>query len=559
MSKSVSESPFGTADFWSQKDESPSYRQKGLSRIADFGLTVEQCLTIAPLNQGEIFAGHAGLDRAMSWVHVVDHRDMEDSLAHNELLLTSGIALAGDEELQHEIFEIMHRRNSAGLVVALGVYVAELPERMLQQADRLSIPLIGIPWAVNFGDITRSLLTRLVEANYHFMESSQRLNRELLDVVLRRGDLKTVCQRMERTLGCAVHIYNEALQPVAEGDAREARGEALDASKIRAALAGVLQLPSSEAARTRTILSGDRTVGIAVPINVGARHRGWLVLDSQDRSNDRIFALTGEVGATIAALIITHEDEIERIAQRQNDGRLYDVLDGKLLAHSDAVSELGLKSGEPVTVAIIDITVGDTNDALGIARNTLKKFVEVHVMAARGRSLVGLVQRPRGRQSNWPQKLADALAEGGYMPRLAHGASLTNHADIAADYTTVRDTLRLAHVLRPDETVVRTEQMTVLSLAMRNLGSATSLAQVCPSILKLQEHDRSLHGSLVAALGCLLDVDGNVSLAARKLGIHRHTMLYRMNRISEILNVELNAATRLELRLQLIAWQMSGR
>ena len=117
----------------------------------------------------------------------------------------------------------------------------------------------------------------------------------------------------------------------------------------------------------------------------------------------------------------------------------------------------------------------------------------------------------------------------------------------------------LRHFLQPDEDVVNTEHATVLLRALRNLTAGGDLETVCPSILKIREHDRSQHGSLIEALACLLEVDWNVSLAARRLRIHRHTILYRLNRISEILGTELKPSMRFELRLQLLAWRLSGR
>jgi len=79
-----------------------------------------------------------------------------------------------------------------------------------------------------------------------------------------------------------------------------------------------------------------------------------------------------------------------------------------------------------------------------------------------------------------------------------------------------------------------------------------------PAISRLQEHHRSQQGSLIETLECYLESDGSASVAARKLGIHRHTLLYRLNRIGEVLGTELTPALRFELRLQLLAWQLAG-
>jgi DNA-binding PucR family transcriptional regulator len=60
------------------------------------------------------------------------------------------------------------------------------------------------------------------------------------------------------------------------------------------------------------------------------------------------------------------------------------------------------------------------------------------------------------------------------------------------------------------------------------------------------------------SLECLLENDGNGSLAVRRLNIHRHTLLYRIERIEQLLHTEMTPTMRLELRLQLIAWHLAG-
>ena len=117
---------------------------EGVAGAGDCGITIEECLRIAPLDQAVVTAGRAGLSRRVNWVHVTDHRDVEDSLGDNELLLASRMAFVKDDALQREIFEIMDRKKSAGLVVATGDHIAELPQQMRELADIFEIPLIEI-------------------------------------------------------------------------------------------------------------------------------------------------------------------------------------------------------------------------------------------------------------------------------------------------------------------------------------------------------------------------------------------------------------------------------
>jgi hypothetical protein len=535
---------------------SPAIRRSSsdTTGISDFGITVDECLLIAPLNQATVVAGQGGLIRRMNWVHVVDHRDMEDSLGTHELLLTSGIALAADRALQREIFEIMDRKQSAGLVIAIGDYITDIPAEMRELADLFEIPLIAIPWEVNFGDITRVLLTQFVESQYRFMELSQALNQALLSIVLQKGELQAVCDCISKVVGVASAICNESFKPLTVS--RTGPNFALlDEPVLRAALSASTFNRDGRTASQILTLDG-KAAGVAAPIHIAERRRGYIVLEGGNMSPGLAGRLAEGV-ATIAALVIAHEDELLRVARRA-DGQLIALLDGTLPPSVSALGELGLKSSDPVYVVVASIETGDLPTAQELVGEVLRRRAGAHAIAIRSRTVVGLVQKPRGRTSEWSAALIDHLRDNGLQALIGVSGAIATFGEIPSRHDDVKELMRLRHYLQPDESIVYAEHATVLLRALRNLTAGADLEDICPAIIKIREHDRSLHGSLIEALACLLEVDWNVSLAARRLGIHRHTMLYRLDRMTEILGTEIKASMRFELRLQLLAWRLAG-
>ena len=70
----------------------------------------------------------------------------------------------------------------------------------------------------------------------------------------------------------------------------------------------------------------------------------------------------------------------------------------------------------------------------------------------------------------------------------------------------------------------------------------------------LHEHDATGRGDLVASLRAWLSRHGQWDAAAADLGVHRHTLRYRMRRVEEILGRSLDDAdVRMELWLALKA------
>lgn len=70
---------------------------------------------------------------------------------------------------------------------------------------------------------------------------------------------------------------------------------------------------------------------------------------------------------------------------------------------------------------------------------------------------------------------------------------------------------------------------------------------------KLEEYDMRQHADLIKTLEAFFACHGNLSQTAEMLIVHRNTLLYRMNRINQIAQIDLNRPeTRLALHLALI-------
>lgn len=528
---------------------------EGVAGAGDCGITIEECLCIAPLDQAVVTAGRAGLSRRVNWVHVTDHRDVEDSLGDNELLLASRMALVKDDALQREIFEIMDRKKSAGLVVATGDHIAELPQQMRELADIFEIPLIEIPWHVKFGDITRTLLPQFVASQYRLMELSQQLSQELLAIVLQKGDLRAMCDCIAGVVGAGAAICNESFKPLAAS--RLATGALLDEQTLRTALSATALSRAGGKAGSQVLALDGLVLGVAAPIATAGRSRGYVVIETNGMAPG-VAGRLGESAAAFAALVIAQEDDLLRVARR-TDGQLIGLLDGTLPPSVGVLTEIGLKPSDPVSLVVATFETGDLPAALETAGEFLRRRSGACALCIRGKSVVGLIQKPRERTSDWSAAFAGHMRSLGLAPLVGVAGPMANFGDIASRYEDVKELMRLRHYLQPEDDVINAEHATVLLRSLRTLTAKAHLEEICPAIVKIKEQDRSLQGSLIEALGCLCEVDWNVSLAARRLGIHRHTILYRLERIAEILGTELKGPIRFELRLQLLTWHIAGR
>jgi purine catabolism regulator len=86
-----------------------------------------------------------------------------------------------------------------------------------------------------------------------------------------------------------------------------------------------------------------------------------------------------------------------------------------------------------------------------------------------------------------------------------------------------------------------------------SLSDREKLMDFCDQTLgKLVDYDKRQNADLIKTLEAFFNCHGNLSQTAELLIVHRNTLLYRMNRINEIAEIDLNRPeTRLALHLAL--------
>ncbi|MGW0161589.1 PucR family transcriptional regulator [Mycobacterium sp. NPDC003323] len=120
-------------------------------------LTVATALTVPPMDQGSVIAGHRGLTREVRWVDIM-HAPAEDFVRPGDFVLTTGTDIR--QPGVREFLTFLMSSPAAG--VALGgppdIDTRELLATLVPLADRHEIPLVMLPWEVPFADIQRQLL-----------------------------------------------------------------------------------------------------------------------------------------------------------------------------------------------------------------------------------------------------------------------------------------------------------------------------------------------------------------------------------------------------------------
>src|SRR5205823_6481591 len=126
--------------------------------------TVRDALELEVLRQAHLVAGTQGLDREVRWAHVVDVPDVPQWVRAGDLLLTTGVSWGDRAESRDRLVPALYEQDLAGMILAVGDYLAHAPREMIAQADQLAFPLIELPWDVPFEDVVLAVSECIINA-----------------------------------------------------------------------------------------------------------------------------------------------------------------------------------------------------------------------------------------------------------------------------------------------------------------------------------------------------------------------------------------------------------
>jgi sugar diacid utilization regulator len=171
-------------------------------------VSCKDILSLPTLKTAKVVAGELGLNRVISWVHVVEQPNVGDWLDSGELVFLTGIGLKNYEDDLLKILTDINAKNAAGLFIGIGPYIKEVPLSVKVLADQLIIPVFEIPFEIKIIDIIQPICKELFDS----MTKEKSMNDFAKDLLL--GDFSEDMQEKAEFYGfeqdkhyCALAIH----------------------------------------------------------------------------------------------------------------------------------------------------------------------------------------------------------------------------------------------------------------------------------------------------------------------------------------------------------------
>ena len=563
-------------------------------------ITVRDALQIGGLVQAKVLAGAAGLDKVIRAVDIIDVPDAAIWFRRDSLLSTTFYALKDNIDAQLQILEDINQCGGAALIIfSPERYISHIDDRLIQKADELNLPLLQMP-DCSYIDVIVPVMSQILDKQVQALEYAQEVHSMMTDIVLKGKGLRELLTSLTVLLRKPVLMADSELllldaatppdgdtdTPLLEQWRQNGNHLPLNDFYPRALLNELVhekkpsyyQYGSAEA----------DYLDFFFPVVAGSTFYGVLIVPDLEAELEQAKTVAMEAGAMAISLDILKEKAI-REAERRNELDFFnELLLGNIKNRENIISQarrFGLNATGSYFVVLVELNKESiyygkaVQSGPDLSKEELEKKLyrllhyalekenaEGMVVEALG-SLVILVRVPDKLENERIPDYSKALLlkikdivqarMDGIPVYMAIGDSCDNIERINVAYLEAWETIDIGKKLYNNDFALTYSDMAPYHL-VKNFLTSTGNTKLYARIYEpLMKYDREKSGELIQTLETYLECNFSRTKTAEKLHLHRNSLNYRLQKIEELLEQDIDRLDTFSLLLASISRRLS--
>ncbi|MCL6454155.1 MAG: PucR family transcriptional regulator ligand-binding domain-containing protein [Alicyclobacillus sp.] len=507
--------------------------------MAKSPFTVERMLQLPVMQDAKVVGGLAGLVNEIRCVDVVEVPDVHGWLRKGEFVLTTGYSFRSDPNGLCKIIEEMRLAEGAAVGFKPKRFLEATPPEAIQLSNQHRIPLIEIPPAIPYIEITQPIMEQILDSQLAMMREIYRVNGRFAKLLAtERG--QELLDVLGQLLGCETALLTTA-------------------GSVEMRTAG---FRVEDVQTTRDVCSGQVTLAtLALTRSVGSENA------FEDMCLEQVVALL--------SLNLTAKRAGGQPAQQVREQFLVELLSDRLPIEGvlqQRARQCRWPIGPAWAVALVEPapdTRTDSRDWVHLLNLVSNGQQHVHgqrsVATVLGQQLVfacALTQQGFTEQVEESLHLVRQIVKRleemiGIRLRAVIGEPRRELRNLVQSYEEAKRALEVAGRVGAGRDVLHWTDFYVEDL-LWDVREHPSLSRLCRAlILPIEEYDKENGTDLLRTLDAYLRCGGNTRQVAEELFVHRNSVHYRLERIQDIIGKSLSdPETAFRLNLCLRAWKL---
>ncbi len=534
------------------------------------GMKVKEIMELNVLKNARLVSGGQGMDKLVSKVNVMEVPDILNWVKPGELLLTVGFSIKDNVERLNDLIPRLVDIGVTGIGIKVNRYIKAIPESVIDTSNRLSFPIIEIPYDVSFADIITPVLSEIVNEQTRTLRQINEFNNRLTKAMLKGGSLVDIANTINDIIDVPVAIIEDVFKTNYIACYEKNYD---DINRISEDILN--HTCSFDVSRDKKLkryvdcVNGVEMNRIMIPVDSEERHYGFIVIWEAGRELSKIELSIIESSTSFVAL-----DLMKKLSVFENENKHRIEFFDDLLSDDDARQKKAIekssyfdfdkdKSHSVIIVAIneadkqVKMTPNNTNyfqylsgKIISIAERLSRQYKGRVQFGNKSDRMIILFNSDKDKSDIVQKK--EIVNFSKEILNYAEIESIANNVSVGIgrnyrDYSDLHKSYREAK--RAVENMILSNSYKI-PVHYDDLGiyRILSYEELQPELYQfymetlepLVRYDKDKDSELVETLRMYFECGSNLKKVSEEMYTHYNTVIYRMQRIKDIIGIDLD-------------------
>ncbi len=494
-------------------------------------VTVKSIMNIEAFSEvATLIAGHAGIDKVITYITVSETPDFFEWVSGGEFVLTTLLTFKTCKDQQVQNYTELAQRGIAALGVKVERFLETVPPELIDIAKKYQVPLFAIKRETKFREIIQLITAELNNYQTNILLEVDAYYKELTKVALMTGGFDEYIRGLGRRTGSNVYCFQSDLKLLGSYQ-NSFLGNA--AQVVRGNLEKKL-LQHGE------LLHPVSCEGLHIfPCVTRGQALGYLVVANTDRLNEKHMLMAGQLTTFLTIKLF---DQLET-EQKMLTSLLDDLLYKRNLSEEELRERLalyGLKHQKLYRVVIVqekdEARLSPTANQIRGYSNKIKDLLGEGALAVvKSNETVIIGANERADDANpphWVKEICqDALADDSPVI-IGIGPAVGDAKDIHSSYKIAKSTVKVGHAFGHSGVLYYSNFLARVLLLLA-VGTPEQDYLLTNIINPLVDQDKRYNTQILPTIEAMMFAD-DIEHAAAVLYVHANTVRYRLNKIRSI-------------------------
>ena len=512
-------------------------------------LTLAELMNMPIMEHSELLTKTHHLQTPVNWISIMEAPDIIRWIRENTIILTSLYCVYDDPDKMELFLTSIRGKKPAAIMIKLGLYVDEVPAPLMELAKSLDFAIISIANDLQYTDILYPVMaaifdSQIIPLNYY--KDTQSL---LMDYALKNAGIDGIARAFSKMIRSAVCVYDRGMYLLfSSGDAPQIKKRIWISSGLQNGIpCDTAQISTAD---------GRSYIEQVSPIRVMEETVGYLGVIEKERTLSELDYIAMQNALAMLSMEMLKKYAVREAERNLNIGILEEILSGK---HSgdlwNRAAAVGLYQDREYLVMYIAYQQPQQQNHIFMPGRSLEDYITTCLsahnlsgVAMPNKNRVTLLIEASSSGKKQPTQILNQIANElseliGSLPDIQFIALGYSIQPVPLEYVKIayERAHKAADICRiTKESHCGYEELGIFGI-LGNLTPGQSLADLLPSALQtLCDYDKTHGCNLVETLYVYVSNNRNANRTAQELYVHPKTILYRLNRIAEVAEIDYN-------------------